>query len=238
MVVGSGKTKIMQVLHIVYPTFAMLFFSSGFVEPAGLTSHVYRSRVIDELKSQSKSPPLLLYFYIDRTKEQLHLPRTIFQTLLKQLLRQDKQELDKFDDSIRGIIDGNTREITDALSKLFLQLRSPVFIVLDALNECSVNNRRMVIENLDNFLQMARSTGNEEGFPIIKILISSRDQDGVRRLEHRECLNTIEAPAIEVRTIEVLPEDNASDIRRLFREKWPDENSEILQRATDAVGGM
>jgi hypothetical protein len=83
---------------------------------------------------------LLLYFYFDFTSAGKQTLNNIIQSLISQLYRKRK-DTEKLLDSLFSCDEGPSQPTLESLCKVFLQMidqTQEIYIVLDALDECSI----------------------------------------------------------------------------------------------------
>lgn len=113
---------------------------------------VRSSVVIDDLiESSEQNGSIVLYFYFDYKKQGDQTPFKVLQTLFHQILSTYSSLPPEIVELAEDVAKGKGLRSWDKLKKLFVELcnsaTAPVFIVLDALDECdAVANRGPILE--------------------------------------------------------------------------------------------
>ncbi len=112
--------------------------------------------VIDELFLNTGSPgnSIVLFFYFDYGKQADQTPLRVLQTLLHQLLSAHSQVPPSASKVAEDLMLGKPLPSFDDMKDLFVDLCDsgpPVFIVLDALDECdAVDNRKPILKLIES----------------------------------------------------------------------------------------
>ncbi len=114
------------------------------------------SVVIDELLLNTRGPSncVVLFFYFDYSKQVDQTPLRVLQTLLHQLLSTHSHIPPLAREVAEDLMLGKPLPSFDDMKDLFVKLCGsgpPVFIVLDALDECdAVDNRKPILKLIES----------------------------------------------------------------------------------------
>lgn len=158
------------------------------------------SRVIDCFLEQSNDYSPLAYFYCNRAEDQRRLAKSVFQSFVKQLgvIQQTKLHTDLVKEYERKEYSGfasssfTIKECVALLKNILLSLPTTT-LILDALDECHEFDRAEIISAFNQLIGAV---------PCLKVLISSRRNDDIKRQLRKEANVGIEA------------RNNERDIRR------------------------
>jgi Cdc6-like AAA superfamily ATPase len=170
---------------------------------AGTGKTYLTSRVIDEIRSALKSNPNhegLAFFYCNRNETERQEPLSVLRSFVRQLSTIIKDEnsiqkrLKQF--YIQTRLKASEPTIGDCKELLleFINLYPKTTLILDALDECDKQKRRVLIEIFDYFLARASRP--------VKIFISSRPDGDIRERFKGQA------------NIEIQATDNHDDISR------------------------
>lgn len=146
-------------------------------EIAGSGKTVLSSLVIDTLIETYKSVPTI-YFYCHYGELERRQTSSIIGSLLKQLSTIPSRGCEKLDPRMVSIFDDGARLNVKSSKSLFAAALSrfeKAFIVVDALDECSEEERKSVVVFLAQ--QLRSETGCH-----LKILLTSRPENDLRQL--------------------------------------------------------
>lgn len=184
-----------------------------------------RSQIIDDL--QMSHDACLLYFYVDWSEARMCNSRVILLTLRDQILKgcaADEDELSTITE------DTSLIDIERMLSYFLEHFPSPVYIVIDALNE-------LQDPYCDEVLRFLASTIERRASQPTGILISSSSHEGRADLR---------LPHGRVPVLEVTPQDTFNDIRAYVFSRMGGnlhhittaERADIAHRITKRADGM
>lgn len=136
---------------------------------ASAYSEYYSSHVVDALTVTYPSIPTI-YFYCNYGEEKWQTTSSIVRSLLKQLSIKFKS----LDPRLLDIFDNGTSLSLDTSERLFaaaLLRTETTFVVVDALDECSKEERKSLVELLKRQLYLDCN---------VKIFLASRDESDLR----------------------------------------------------------
>lgn len=177
----NGKSMTMVVIwwrnRIVYPQ-----ADSGEIAGSGKT--ILSSLVIDTLIETYKSVPTI-YFYCHYGESERRQTSSIIGSLLKQISTTPSGGCEKLDPQMVSIFDDGARLNVKSSKRLFAAALSrfeKAFIVVDALDECSEEERKSVV------VFLARQLISETRCHL-KIFLTSRPENDLRQLlKNNPCL--------------------------------------------------
>lgn len=212
------------------------FLSPTNASPVGAGKTKLVTRVVDDFLDHRKHYQQLAYFYCDRNQADLQDPALILGSYVRQLsLNPHHGSVDQilvdFYQKKRNVRFASGKldieECRDLLSQL-VQKYARTAIVLDALDECSEQSRKVLVDTLNTLVDQSK----------IKVFISSRLTDDIK---HQFAAR---------RNVQIEATDNREDIGKFLDDKlknrcpakWrnvhPDLKSDVYQTLLDQANGM
>ena len=151
--------------------------------------------LVDELKEKAKysGPTLFALFFFDNKNESRRTPTALLGSLLVQLLRQqpsffkyiqpeyDKYRKDKFEDMFCKNFDALWRVFEAILRD---PMKSSIFILIDALDECEETSKVYLARAFNQFFQQESERNQDKlDHPVqsVKFVITHRPEEQVKR---------------------------------------------------------
>lgn len=144
-----------------------------------LTPPKISSLVIEHLSAQYELSNKTRFCFVYCNYKEPHETTTYIKALMKQLLRSTDEVLPELDTIFQNDRKPGYGELQLVLLKLFQRFEN-VFLVLDALDECSVDQRAEILDVLRGLVSPGSShRGN------VKLFVTSREESDIKRgLKH------------------------------------------------------
>lgn len=159
---------------------------------------------------------------------------------IKQICRRIKHLPLQLQEVYKRHFRNDSRPTSDELRSIFLAIAlqfNSMFLVLDALDECTLNQREELCKFLFNIIESPAGTSRG----IVKLFVTSRKEPDIERAFRRKSFPTIEIEAAKVdKDIAIYTraqlEDRLNDERLILRNMAL--KSKILDALTSKAGGM